>query len=467
MMNAAPRGPDLARASRSGSLWGLIAFSVAIALATWPSGAWSARVVAVSDQGQRTVSPGNPVAIALFLELGPGESVTRVRLEIGITNLEELTYTQVPDLVFGAIPHAPWFEVSFIDDAKDSLPGGGDITAMHLSLAKPVTADVVSALHEIGMAGGPGQVPLGGIHGVATGTGEIAIRFKNSARKNRCEGVAGACRLELPSDRILTTGVKVGGAKTTRVARAGSSQPSVSAGPSTKRPKAKPKQTAQLRKATAPRKKKAPARTPPVSAGPGQCRVDLEQAQVDLAKAQVEVKQTQLDLAQMKLGLEQTQLELARGRQSREKTQEDLAQLKRDLEETRGELRKSEAAREKARAELTPAAERIEDLEEKVGGLLARLADADGDGVFDAADLCSDTTRGASADASGCSLNQFCRVQDVRSDLGRASCWNADFLNDEPLGNPQDCKVDGSTCLASKPSEKRTGLRLPFFSDRP
>jgi len=443
---------------------------VAIALVAWPSRAWSARVLAVPEQGARIVSPGDPVGFGLFLELGPGEVVTRVRLELNITNLDQVAYTQVPDLVFGAIPHAPWDEVSFIDDAKDSLPGGGDVTAMHLSLTKPVTAEVVSALHEIGMEGSPGQVPLGGIRGVAAGAGEIAIRFKNSRRKNRCEGVAGACRLELPSDGILATGVKVRGAKATDVARASSNQQSSSAAQSKKKSKsrAKLKQIAQLKKGTGPVTKKAPAkRTPPVSAGPGQCQVDLGQAQVDLAKAKVEVKQTQLDTAQMKLGLEEAQLELARAQQSREQTQADVAQLKLDLHETRGELRKSQDARKKGGAQLAQATEQIKVLETKVAGLLERLADADEDGVFDTLDRCADTTQGASANASGCSLDQFCRRQEVGSDPGRASCWNADFGNDEPLGNPQDCKVDESTCLAAQPDEKRTGFRLPFLSERP
>jgi hypothetical protein len=71
--------------------------------------------------------------------------------------------------------------------------------------------------------------------------------------------------------------------------------------------------------------------------------------------------------------------------------------------------------------------------------------DEDADGEHDSTDACPATLSGP-VDAGGCSLGQFCASFDVTTARGRGSCQNADWKNDEPLGNPQDCKARGNAC---------------------
>ena len=71
-------------------------------------------------------------------------------------------------------------------------------------------------------------------------------------------------------------------------------------------------------------------------------------------------------------------------------------------------------------------------------------ADADGDGVGDAADLCPGTPASTEVDSDGCSRAQFCAEFDATMKLGQKECKKADWKNDEPLlsGKTQDCTVN-------------------------
>jgi uncharacterized membrane protein len=73
--------------------------------------------------------------------------------------------------------------------------------------------------------------------------------------------------------------------------------------------------------------------------------------------------------------------------------------------------------------------------------LAAALADSDGDGLLDLVDQCAGTAAAVPVDPLGCSLEQFCSGLDVP-----AICNNADWQNDEPLGNAHDCKAAGGSC---------------------
>ena len=73
--------------------------------------------------------------------------------------------------------------------------------------------------------------------------------------------------------------------------------------------------------------------------------------------------------------------------------------------------------------------------------------DEDGDGEHDTTDSCPGTLSGP-VDGVGCSLGQFCASFEVSTGRGRASCQNADWQNDEPLGNAQDCKARGGACVS-------------------
>lgn len=67
-----------------------------------------------------------------------------------------------------------------------------------------------------------------------------------------------------------------------------------------------------------------------------------------------------------------------------------------------------------------------------------RFSDLDQDGEYDGTDRCPDTLLGVIVDDAGCSLSQFCALQT------RANCSHSDWRNDEPRGNPQDCKTSGN-----------------------
>lgn len=76
-----------------------------------------------------------------------------------------------------------------------------------------------------------------------------------------------------------------------------------------------------------------------------------------------------------------------------------------------------------------------------------KFADADGDGEDDATDACPGTPTDASVDSAGCAIDQFCASIGALSEQQRAVCINADWKNDEPLGNAGDCMIRGSACV--------------------
>lgn len=86
----------------------------------------------------------------------------------------------------------------------------------------------------------------------------------------------------------------------------------------------------------------------------------------------------------------------------------------------------------------------VADLEGTLAGI---LDDADGDSVPAIADDCPGSAPGAPVDAQGCSLAEFCGAIDLDAPQGVARCRNADWGNDEPLGDPGDCRRSGDLCL--------------------
>jgi hypothetical protein len=88
-----------------------------------------------------------------------------------------------------------------------------------------------------------------------------------------------------------------------------------------------------------------------------------------------------------------------------------------------------------------------DELEIALAAARGELADDDGDGVWNDSDRCPDTSNGDGVDFSGRSAAQFCKRYEVDQDEGRAACWNADFVNDEPSGNPGDCKASSNSCV--------------------
>jgi hypothetical protein len=73
--------------------------------------------------------------------------------------------------------------------------------------------------------------------------------------------------------------------------------------------------------------------------------------------------------------------------------------------------------------------------------------DEDGDGEADPTDACTGTPAEHQVDGDGCSLEQFCSGFDVGSGGGRASCNNADWRNNEPVGSGRDCITSQTACL--------------------
>ena len=78
------------------------------------------------------------------------------------------------------------------------------------------------------------------------------------------------------------------------------------------------------------------------------------------------------------------------------------------------------------------------------------FADADGDGEHDFTDECPSTPTGDQVDQAGCSVEQFCARFDVSTGYGRASCNNADWKNNQPVGNPQNCKATQTKCVPQR-----------------
>jgi hypothetical protein len=66
--------------------------------------------------------------------------------------------------------------------------------------------------------------------------------------------------------------------------------------------------------------------------------------------------------------------------------------------------------------------------------------DQDSDGEPDVTDLCPDSI--GQVDSSGCSPSQFCNAFDISTSLGKQTCRKADWRNDEPLGQANDCRYD-------------------------
>lgn len=74
-------------------------------------------------------------------------------------------------------------------------------------------------------------------------------------------------------------------------------------------------------------------------------------------------------------------------------------------------------------------------------------ADTDADGVPDLVDRCP-STAASSVDLAGCSQAEFCAAFDVSTGHGRTACRRADWMNNDPLGNTNDCEVARSECVA-------------------
>jgi hypothetical protein len=70
--------------------------------------------------------------------------------------------------------------------------------------------------------------------------------------------------------------------------------------------------------------------------------------------------------------------------------------------------------------------------------------DSDNDGEIDRTDLCPSTAPGDFVDSGGCSHRQFCALVTATDDTGLTRCKLTDFLNDEPKGAPNDCRVQDS-----------------------
>jgi hypothetical protein len=96
-----------------------------------------------------------------------------------------------------------------------------------------------------------------------------------------------------------------------------------------------------------------------------------------------------------------------------------------------------------------------DDLEACEADLATAVADADGDGVGDAADVCAATPEGSEVDATGCSLAEFCGDHAVSTKRERKLCRLADWDNDEPgmTKKEADCAFDRaqSLCVPAAP----------------
>ena len=73
--------------------------------------------------------------------------------------------------------------------------------------------------------------------------------------------------------------------------------------------------------------------------------------------------------------------------------------------------------------------------------LQSLVADDDADGVYNDFDTCPDTEPAAAVDATGCSLPQFCEAIDFRLLDPWVICAASDWMADEPLGQPRDCRL--------------------------
>lgn len=129
----------------------------------------------------------------------------------------------------------------------------------------------------------------------------------------------------------------------------------------------------------------------------------------------------------------------------------DLASCEEDLDECTEDLGECETARAMCEDDLEACEDARRALEERVRELeeaLAEvLADPDQDGVPAIADQCADSALGADVDSVGCTQAQFCGAIDLSMPQGNNVCRHADWRNDEPVGNPDDCRPSGGACV--------------------
>lgn len=129
-----------------------------------------------------------------------------------------------------------------------------------------------------------------------------------------------------------------------------------------------------------------------------------------------------------------------------------LAGCQDDLDACTEDLDSCEDGWNECSADLSTCAAERAALAAEVTALEAQLAalldDSDGDGVPAVADACPASAAGAGVDAHGCSLAEFCGALDLDAPQGESVCRNADWGNDEPIGNPRDCRPSGGFCVA-------------------
>jgi len=129
----------------------------------------------------------------------------------------------------------------------------------------------------------------------------------------------------------------------------------------------------------------------------------------------------------------------------------DLASCEEDLDECTEDLGECETARAMCEGDLEACEDarrlleaRVRELEELIA---TALGDPDQDGVPAVADQCPDSAMGADVDAVGCTQAQFCGGIDLSMPQGNNVCRHADWGNDEPVGNPDDCRPQGGACV--------------------
>ena len=125
--------------------------------------------------------------------------------------------------------------------------------------------------------------------------------------------------------------------------------------------------------------------------------------------------------------------------------QPELARCQNDLDQCNGERAVCQAAVDDCEADKVALAAHIAALESQYFPL---IADTDRDGVGEVLELCAGTPLGDPVDDRGCSQQQFCNRIDVGQPQGNALCTSADWLGDEPLGMPLDCRRQGQRCVA-------------------
>jgi hypothetical protein len=69
--------------------------------------------------------------------------------------------------------------------------------------------------------------------------------------------------------------------------------------------------------------------------------------------------------------------------------------------------------------------------------------DSDSDGILDSLDACPGTLPSAAVDKDGCSAMQFCNgFTPFSRSPDKRDCRKADWLGNEPKGNPKDCYIE-------------------------